>query len=453
MSEVRPSKAAILGALSKALDMVEGQPEGHSLRTASIALKIGSELGLSVEDREDLYFASVLKDSGCSNNSVRVHKIFGGDEHRAKYAVKLSDWTSTAESIKFVWRHTEAGKSLVHKLRRMAANVGTPQQVMREVTEARCTRGAAIASMLSFRPAVASAIYNLDEHWDGRGAAHGVRGDAIPLLGRILCLSQSVEVFLTAFGPIAALEMARSRSGTWFDPDIVRAFESAFRKEDDLAAIGEANPAELALPHLRTSAMDSDLDAICQSFAMIVDAKSSFTAEHSTRVMRYADQVGAAFDFSPDRLANLRRAALLHDIGKLGVPTGILEKRDRLDSHEYDRIKQHPRLGHEVLSRIPSFAYFAEVASCHHERLDGKGYWRGICADHLSLDVRIVSACDVYDAISACRPYREALEPDVVWSIMDSESGTSLDPAVVDALRFCCSPSKVESMPDLPMAA
>ncbi|HEY3783371.1 MAG TPA: hypothetical protein VGL56_20000 [Fimbriimonadaceae bacterium] len=145
MEEHAPSKASILGALSQALDLVEGQPEGHSLRTSLISLRIAEILGTSQEQREDLYFASVLKDSGCSNNAVRVQKIFGGDDFLHKHKVKFIDWTSPTEGVLFAIKHTEVGNGLGAKLRRLAANIGPPGAIMREVTEARCTRGAFVA--------------------------------------------------------------------------------------------------------------------------------------------------------------------------------------------------------------------------------------------------------------------------------------------------------------------
>ena len=182
-----PSKASILGALSQALDLVEGQPEGHALRTAKLALKLADLMGLSDQAKEDLYFAAVLKDSGCSNNAVRIQKMFGGDEFLAKRKVKLVDWTSNLESVKFAIAQTEAGNSIGAKLRRLAQNLGHPTKVMDEVTEARCTRGAMIAKMLGLNASVADAIQSLDEHWDGQGSPYKLKGDEIPLLARILC--------------------------------------------------------------------------------------------------------------------------------------------------------------------------------------------------------------------------------------------------------------------------
>lgn len=170
MTDIRLTKAELLSALSHALDMVEGQPPGHATRTALIAQRIARELGLDEEEQNSLFFASLLKDAGCSNNSARIHKMFGGDEFISKREVKLIDWSSPVESIKFALRHTERGGTVASKLRRMLSNVGSPQQVMDEVTQARCTRGAEIALMLGFDQATSDAIRDLDEHWDGRGS-------------------------------------------------------------------------------------------------------------------------------------------------------------------------------------------------------------------------------------------------------------------------------------------
>ncbi len=435
--ESKPSKASILGALSQALDLVEGQPEGHALRSARIALRIATELGFDDNAKEDLYFAAVLKDSGCSNNSVRVHQIFGGDEHLAKQGVKLIDWTSPVESVKFSFQNTERGQSIGTKLRRMAMNLGTPKQVMNQVTEARCTRGAEIARMLSCRPEVADGIKHLDEHWNGNGAPYGKRGNEIPLIARIICLCQSFEVFMMSFGLDAAYNMIRDRSGRWFDPDVVQAC-FAFQHEIEFwNDIGREDFVRAELPWLAVSAIETDVDGICEAFAMIIDAKSSFTSEHSTRVTQYALVLGKYFGFSEARLRTLKRAGLMHDIGKLGVSTGILEKPGKLDQDEFDVIKSHPKLSDLILRRIPTFDAIADIASAHHERLDGKGYWRGIDEDQLSLDVRIMTVSDVFDALTATRPYREGLPLEMVFSIMNKDAGTAFDPGCLDALQEC----------------
>ncbi|MBL8047556.1 MAG: HD domain-containing protein [Chthonomonas sp.] len=447
MSLLFVSKATILTALSRALDLVEGQPPGHALRTAHIAVRLAEALQMPEEAKEDLYFAALLKDSGCSNNSVRIQKIFGGDEHLAKRAVKLIDWSSTTESLKFAWQNTERGQTLVAKLRRMASNLGPPTKVMNEVTEARCTRGAAIASLLNFRVSVAGAILYLDEHWDGKGAPYGKREQEIPALARILGFAQTFEIFLATFGLTEALDMAKGRSGSWFEPQIVKALDAFANDSAFWEKIGDEDFSFEQLPQLHEQVLDSDVDGICEAFAMIVDAKSSFTAEHSTRVMQYSVALADHFDFEPHRRLNLRRAALLHDIGKLGVPTGILEKPGRLDATEFDRIKLHPENGYRILSEIPGFEYAAEIASSHHEKLDGTGYWQGKKGDELSLDVRIVTVCDVFDALTAKRPYRDPMPLALVHKILTDDIGVAFDGDCVAAIK------EIVQEENLPIAA
>lgn len=433
-----PTKAAILGALSTALDIVEGQPEGHALRTCLLAMRIGREVQLSDSELRDLYYAALLKDSGCSNNAVRIHKIFGGDEFLNKHDVKLIDWTSALESVKFAIFHTEQGKPLWTKLRRMLSNVGSPSKVMNEVTEARCTRGADIARSLGFGEATAQAVQHLDEHWDGGGAPKGIKGPEIPVLARILCVAQTFEVFLMTFGFEDTYAMLDKRCGTWFDPELVRVCETirsdeAFWREYALRAYDSV--LAIDLPGIDDEADSVDLDQICEAFALIIDAKSNFTWEHSSRVTEYSVMLADYFGFSSERRKTLQRAALMHDIGKLGVSTGILEKPGKLTDDEFASIKLHPRFSFEILSRVPTFDRIAEIASGHHERLDGRGYWRGLSGDQLDLDTRILTVADVFDALSAKRPYRDALPLEQVFAIMDKDAGTAFDPECIAGLK------------------
>jgi len=186
--------AEILTALSTALDMVEGQPTGHASRTCLLSLAIADALGLNDDEQDDLYFAALIKDSGCSSNSARVHKMFGGDEILAKFEVKMVDWTNPVASVKYAFRATERGGTLGQKLRRMVKNIGPPKKLMDEVTAARCSRGAQIALDLGFSLRTAEAVNCLDEHWDGHGSPRGLRGEESPLLARILSLAQTVDV-------------------------------------------------------------------------------------------------------------------------------------------------------------------------------------------------------------------------------------------------------------------
>lgn len=430
----QPSKAEILAALSMALDLVEGQPEGHAIRSCAIALRLADSVGLAAEDRDRVFFAAILKDSGCSNNAVRIHKVFGGDEFVSKRAVKTVDWTSPVESLRFAFQNTERGQGWVAKLRRLAANIGPPSAVMNEVTLARCTRGALIAQKLGFDSQVAEAIHQLDEHWDGKGSPYGIQGSKLNPIGQLVCLAQTAEVFVATYGIQASMDMAQERSGRWFDPQLVQAYLALAEEATFWDFYGSVDFQGIVPEWLQTSAVEADIDAICDAFAMIVDAKSSFTAEHSHRVAGYAAQIGQTLGLGSEQLIMLRRSGLLHDIGKLAVSTAILEKPGKLDNDEFALIKSHPMHSFLILSRIAGFEPIAEIASGHHERLDGRGYWQGLSAEALPLETRIMTVADVYDALSAQRPYRDALPIDKCREIMDADAGAAFDPECLRAL-------------------
>jgi putative nucleotidyltransferase with HDIG domain len=394
---------------------------------------------LPEESRTNAFFASLIKDTGCSNNSVRIHKIFGGDDLLKKQAVKFVDWSNSLDSIKYALSHIEWGDSVPAKLRKFASIVGPPNKIMNEVTAARCTRGAAIALELGFTLEVAAAIQALDEHWDGKGSPKGIKGHDIPVLAQILCVSQTVEVFVTTFGIEASKVMVQERKKRWFSPELsVLALQllddEKFWEAHFSHVHGDTVPfpvPEELLDH------DTSLDTVCACFARIIDAKSTFTGEHSTRVTAYAVEIAEYFQFEKERLKTLEHAALLHDIGKLGVSNSILEKPGRLDVHEFALIKKHPQLSTKILSSIRGFERVTDIASAHHERLDGKGYWQGLGADQLDLDMRILTVSDVFDALTARRPYREPMSKEDALSLMRKDEGTAFDPECLRALEYC----------------
>ena len=433
------STGEILAALSQALDMVEGQPAGHAFRTSRISYELATILDLPEESRVNAFFASLIKDSGCSNNSVRIHKIFGGDELLKKQAVKLVDWSNSVDSIKYALSNIEWGASVSEKLKKVASIIGPPSRIMNEVTEARCTRGAAIALELGFNFEVAAAIQALDEHWDGKGSPKGIKGDSIPILAQILCVAQTMEVFLTTFGIEATKVMVAERRKRWFSPEVSQCAlnlleNEAFWTDHFRHVNGETVPFPVTMDLLQR---DTSLDTVCRCFAQIIDAKSTFTGEHSTRVTAYAVEIATYFQFEKDRLKTLEHAALLHDIGKLGVSNSILEKPAKLNEAEFNKIKEHPYLSTKILSSIRGFERVTEIASAHHERLDGKGYWQGLGADQLDLDMRILTVSDVFDALTAKRPYRDPMTKEDALALMRKDEGTAFDPACLQALEHC----------------
>ncbi|MGC3972677.1 MAG: HD domain-containing phosphohydrolase [Pirellulales bacterium] len=303
----------------------------------------------------------------------------------------------------------------------------------------RCERGAQVARNLGFPEATARTILDLDEHFNGQGHPRGLRGEEISLGGRIAGLAQTFEVFYTKSGLTAALEMTLARSGSWFDPQLVSllhtlAGEDEFRSElarrDADVAVAAYEPHEV--PRFADNAL---LDRVADAFAQVVDAKSPWTSKHSRGVADLAVGMGRAVGFEGDRLRRLRRTALLHDIGKLGVSNLVLDKPGKLTVDEYTAMKKHPDFSERILLRVPAFAGMAEVAGAHHERLDGQGYYRGIPSDTLPLEARILMVADVFEALTAARPYRDGLPAEKVLEFLERDAGTSVCPTALNLLK------------------
>jgi HD-GYP domain-containing protein (c-di-GMP phosphodiesterase class II) len=433
----RVRRSEVIAALSHALDMTEGHPVGQAERSCLIGMRVASELSLDEADRFALYYALLLKDVGCSSSAARMCELFGTDDIALKTDGKLVDWTKPAQVARYTSQHVAAG-SRIARAQRTLSVLRSLVAEGKAIVETRCDRGASIVTRLGFPGATADAVRALDEYWDGRGQPYGLKGDEIPLLARIACLSQTFEVFFATHGLSAAKEMVRDRRGRWFDPavaDVVLAIGPDDALWADLARddVGSLVRTLEPVDHV-LELDDAGLDNICEAFADVIDAKSPFTASHSRGVATYAGMIGRELGFSGPELQLLRRAGLLHDIGKLGIPNTILDKPAKLSDDEFARIRMHPEYTERILAGIPAFAGIAAVAAAHHERMDGRGYHRGVPAGDLPIAARALAAADVFDALTAERPYRGPMDPDAALAIERSDAGEALDPLVVEAL-------------------
>jgi hypothetical protein len=330
--------AELIGSLSYALDLTEGQPAGHCVRCCWIGMQVGRRIGLDDDALWTLYYTLLLKDLGCSSNAARICELYLTDDRSFKRDFKRVGG-GTPQVLAFVASRTGPHADWRRRMGAILNIVRNGDAIAQELIQTRCSRGADIARGLRFPDPVADGIYSLDEHFDGSGRPEGLRDEAIPLASRIALLSQVVDVFHFSEGQAAAIAEARVRSGTWFDPRLVDALESAAAmpgfwqalEAEDIPEVVEA----LEPGHRRVDVDDDYLDAIAAAYGEVVDAKSPFTAGHSARVAHYADQVARELGMEPGRRRWLRRAAALHDVGKLGVSNSILDKPGRMDADEW----------------------------------------------------------------------------------------------------------------------
>jgi HD-GYP domain-containing protein (c-di-GMP phosphodiesterase class II) len=423
----------VVAGLSYALDLTEGEPPGHAIRSCMIGMRLADEIDLDPADRSHLFYALLLKDAGCSANSARMAALFGADDHHAKRTSKRVNWSRRFPAFLWALRTVAPDGAARARLDRLLA-IKAEGEVTRALMQARCDRGAEIAHLLGFEAPTAEAIRALDEHWDGQGQPRGLRGEEIPLLGRILTLAQTTEIFHAAGGVNAAWRVARRRSGGWFDPALVDAF-GAMRFDVAFWQTVRDDDLESWEPTDRLIVADeARLDAIAYAFAGVIDAKSPWTYRHSDRACMIVLGLATALGADDDELSALRRAALLHDVGKLAVSNRILDKPGRLTAFELAVVREHAAATRRILERVPGFGAIAPTAAAHHERLDGSGYPDGLTAAELTTPMRLLAVADVYEALTSERPYRRAMTSEEALRIIRAEAPHALDRDAADAL-------------------
>jgi HD-GYP domain-containing protein (c-di-GMP phosphodiesterase class II) len=439
--------AEIIEALSHALDLTEGQPPGHCVRCCFIGTRIGQALGLGEEALRDLYYTLLLKDLGCSSNAARICELYLADDLKFKRDFKLIDG-SFPQILKFVLSHTGMEAGLAERFRGILNIFKNGGEISTSLIQTRCQRGAEIARQMRFSEEVAHGILDLDEHFDGGGQPQGLKGEQIHLFARIALMAQVIDVFFVHQSGRAALDEVRKRSGGWFDPELVEIFEKL------------ATPvffAELGSPQLEAYVLTMEpgrqavmadegyLDDIAAGFARVIDAKSPYTSGHSDRVALFTDLVAEELGMALPERRRLKRAALLHDIGKLGVSNTVLDKPGRLEGEEWEQMKRHAQFSETILSRIAAFADLAVIGGAHHEKLDGSGYPRGLKGSQISLETRIVATADVFDALTADRPYRAAMPVEKALAILWEGAGRHHDETCIAALERALAKADLEA--------
>lgn len=431
----------VIGAISFALDLTEGQPPGHCLRSCLIGMRLAHSFNLDQQERSDLYYTILLKDAGCSSNAARLWDLYGSDDRQIKSDFKTVDSQRLIPLARFVFRHAGRGEPLTKKLKRLLLLSRFGDTLATELVQTRCERGAEIAGHLGFGKRVSEGIYSLDEHWNGKGRPQRLSGDRIPFGSRIALLSQVIDVFHHLGGPDRAIGEVVRRKGSWFDPEMVDAFltfssDPAFwnsLKEEGLQErVERLEPEEILL------SMDSDLiDRISEVFARIIDNKSPYTHDHSRRVAYYGEHLGKAMGLSESATQWIRRGALLHDLGKLGISNAILDKPGKLDQQEWDEMRKHSLYTEEILRRIRICSHLSKIAGNHHEKLNGSGYPHKISEEEILCETRVITTSDIFDALTAARPYRGPIPPSKAMEIMEREVGLAIDDKCFKALKEC----------------
>ncbi len=378
----------LVEGLSFALDVAEKSHFSHAKHVAYIAIKIAKKLKLSKEEQKDLYFIALLHDIGANQ----------------PYAIE----THNAD---LVAGHCEVGRDFILEL-----------PIKKELAEC---------------------IYYHHEYYDGAGP-FGKVGKEIPLFSQIICLSNAFEL---RFGSTVTFDFSvMEEIINWIDlnrkhyaPEIIEVFEKLIKKETVLLDYFSYDFNEVIKNKINVigdELGDEEITAYAHVLSKIIDNRSSFTYRHSIQIAEIVSKVCESLGYDKETTSKVHVAALLHDIGKLAISNDIIEKPSKLDSFERFEINKHSYYTRWILKQIDGVDDVAEYASNHHEKLNGKGYPRQLKAHQIGEPDRIITICDIYQALTEERPYKEKIPIEKVWSIIDSmvDNG-ELDGELVEKIK------------------
>ncbi len=405
-----PTRGEMLAAVSVAIDLGLGQPAEHMMRAAILADRLAARLGLDAEQRGTAYQATLLMWIGCTADSQEYARWFG-DDIAVRSASYLVDW-SGLPFLRFLVEHVAQGRPLVQRATTLTALMIDARGSLGTLLHSHCLSAALLAERLGLSRAVQGAVSAAFERYDGRGLPRGLVGDEIPLTMRIAQLADTTEVHDRLGGAESAVRMARERRGGQFDPAVVDAFTADAIALLDMPRGSAAWTAALDRAPDRDEALHGEaLDAAIAAIGDFADLKCPFLLGHSRGVAEIASSAALAVGIPADEATALRRAAHLHDIGRLGVSNRIWSKPGTLDDADWERVRMHPYLGGRVLAHIPGLAAEAALVRTHHERPDGSGYPAGTPGTGLTRSDRLLAAAAAYRAATEPRPYRDALDP------------------------------------------
>jgi HD-GYP domain-containing protein (c-di-GMP phosphodiesterase class II) len=428
----QPIRAAeLVAALSIATDLGTGQPLEHAVRSAVLAVRLGELAGASAGELADTYYVALLHASGCTSNGHEAGQLFGDDiAHRA--AFYLIDPTKPDEVVEFYRAFVGLGRPPEVRAKMFEQAIAEAGPRARESLETMCEVAQRFAAWLGLRTSIQEALEYVFARWDGLGLP-AVAGEQIPTSIRLLHVAKDASLFLSAAGPERACAVLDERSGAAYEP---RLAELAVANLDAiLGELDEARMWEHALavePSPPVWLHGDAIDAGFATIAAITGLKTPWLREHCAAVAELAEAAAWRAHLDEDEVTLVRRAALAHDVGRVGVPNSIWEKPAALAFGEWERVRLHAHFTERAFAQSPALAPIGRIAGAHHERLDGSGYHRGVRAPEIDQAARIVAAADCYVAMREARPHRPALEAAAAEAelLRDASEGR-LDPDAV----------------------
>lgn len=410
--------AELMACFSLAIDLGLGQPLEWVMRTCLLGVRLAELLGLSIEEQRQVYYLSLLRHIGCTATATWEAAVFG-DELALGEAL-LTDAKQPTEAIRFLLTTPGKGQPFLTRLRYLGKALAAGPAMKDAVDRIQCEVAGMLASRLGFAVEIRHCLGQIFERWDGQGIPEGLAREELALPVRVAHLAHDAATMMQ--GAEAAIELVRKRSDQLYDPAIVTAFCRAASQLLGPLPTGSTWESILAAePGPAVWLPETEMDNALSVIADFVDLKAPLFAGHSRAVAELAAAAGSKCHLPTTDIVVLRRAGLIHDLGKVGISAAIWNKPGPLTEGEWERVRLHPYLTERILTRSAAFAEPLALAVLHHERLDGSGYHRGLSEMAQSLSARILAAANVYQALISPRPYRSTFSPEAAADILRQE--------------------------------
>ncbi len=431
--------ADLMAALSLASDLAVGLPAEHAVRSCYIAMHVADQMQLSADQRVDVYYAELLMDAGCTAWTSQLAGVILNDEITARRDMVFRRNAHDPVDV-FDWMrsYVAPGASVPRRFRYGLQFALQGREFVREGFRNTCEVARRFAQRLGMSEAVQDALLSVFEQWDGGGPG-GRRGEAIPLTSRIVFATSFFEALYQFGGPEAAVNLARRKRGTAFDPAVVDAFLAVAQQREFWAGLEQESVwttvLELEPRSPRQFLREEQLEDVALAFADFADLKSPFSAGHSRRVADLALAIAHRMRVSSGQIKTIRQAALMHDVGLAAVPSYTLDRpKDKLSQSEREVLRLHPYHAERIFARVPALDAVVPLVASHHERMDGRGYYRGLAGDQIPLGARVIAVADAFDELTHETPDHAALEPELALAKLQAEADGGLWPEAVRTL-------------------
>ncbi len=431
METARIRLADIFWSLALAIDLGIGVPTHTVHRTALIAKRLAQAAGLDAAEIQAAYYLAILRFVGCSTTAHATSQYV--DELALGNVLAAMDdeiVPEIARAFGAVMPEAEA-RAMAQQ---MAASLGSPQFAQHHRNH--CEAAELFAKRFGLGPVVVAGLAHVYERWDGLSTQRLAQGEAISLPMRVVHVAYQAGLDSTSRGAAEVGARVRKRASSTLDPTIATLFAQdpvhflAGLDEPDLTLqVLDAEPGGPVW--LQGDRIDLGLSAV----ADFGDLKSTHMLGHSRRVAAIAGAAARAASMSAADVAQVTHAALIHDVGRIGVQSSLLCKPGVLNRAEHERIRLHSYLTERIFADSPVLAPIGALGGAHHERLDGSGYHRGLAATAISAKARLLAAANAWCALTETRPHRQQMtEPEAASTLSAEAKAGVFDRNAVDAV-------------------